>query len=60
MFSEAIKAIASMGDLNHQPFIDYLSYTPDNAVANASKVSIALATAVYGVSNVNSGSFYVG
>ena len=51
MFSEATKAIGSMGDLNHQPSIDYLSNTHDYAVANSCDVSVALATAVYKVSN---------
>ena len=49
-----------MGDLNHQPSIEYLSYTQDSPVANAGDVSVALATAVYGTSAVNSDSFYIG
>ena len=60
MFSEAIKAIASMGDLNHQPSIEYSSYTKDNADANSGDVSVALNTAIFGTSAVNSGSFYIG
>jgi len=64
MFSEAVKAIGSMGDLNHQPSIEYSSYTQDTAVANTAAnvgdVGIGTATAFYGSSTVNSGSFYVG
>ena len=60
MFSEAVKAIGSMGDLNHQPSIEYSSYTQDNAVANSGDISVALGTAIYGTSAVSSGSFYIG
>ena len=60
MFSEAVKAIGSMGDLNHQPSIEYSSYTQDTAPANAGDASVGFATPSYSVSNVNSGSFYVG
>jgi hypothetical protein len=61
MFAEAVKAIGSMSDLNHQPSIDNLSYTQDIAVINANDSSVAFTPASYAaVSNVNSGSFYVG
>jgi hypothetical protein len=49
-----------MGDLNHQPSIEYSSYTQDIAAANAGDLSIGTGTAFYGSSTVNSGSFYVG
>ena len=58
MFLEAIKALAATGDLNYQPSIEYSSYTQDTPVANTGDVSVALATAVYVVSNVNLGSFF--
>ena len=60
MFSEAVKAIGSMGDLNHQPSIDLLSYSQDIATVNSGDISVALNTAIYGTSSINSGSFYVG
>ena len=60
MFSEAVKAIGSMGDLNHQPSIELSSYSQDNPVANSGDISVALGTAIYGTSAINSGSFYVG
>jgi hypothetical protein len=60
MFSEVCKAVASMSDLNHQPSIEFASYTQDIAVANAGDVNVALTTPVYQTSNINSGSFYVG
>jgi hypothetical protein len=58
MFSECVKAIGSMSDLNHQPSIELSSYTQDNPAANAKDVSVALTPAYYTVSNVNSGSFF--
>jgi hypothetical protein len=60
MFAEAIKAIGSMSDLNHQPSIENLSYTQDIPVANVGDLAIALTTPYYSTSPVNSGSFYVG
>jgi hypothetical protein len=67
MFIEVCKAIASISDLNHHPSIEYVSYSQDNSVANATDsgkvsgdVSIATGTAFMGTSSVNSGSFYVG
>ena len=54
MFSELIKAIGSMSDLNYQPSIDKSSYVMSKSVAN----SVALEA--NGASNVSSGSFYVG
>ena len=59
-FSEAVKAIGSMADLNHQPSIEYSSYSQDTPSANAGDVSVGLGTSIYGQSNVNSGAFYVG
>ena len=60
MFAEALKAIGSMSDLNHQPSIDLASYSQDQAPANANDQLNGLATATYQASSVNSGSFYVG
>ena len=60
MFSECVKAIGSMGDLNHQPSIDFTSYTQDAPVANAGDISVAFGTAYYATSAISSGSFYVG
>ena len=60
MFSEAVKAIGSMGDLNHQPSIELTSYSQDAPAANSGDVSVAFNTAIYAVSAINSGSFYVG
>ena len=54
MFSELIKSIGSMSDLNYQPSIDRSSYVLAASVAN----SVALET--NGASNTSSGSFYVG
>jgi hypothetical protein len=48
MFSEVLKAVGSMSDLNHQPSIEKASYTLQDSVANDSAGS------------VNSGSFYIG
>ena len=45
MLSETLKAIGSVGILNHQPSIEYSSYTQDIAVANAGDASVALDTA---------------
>ena len=60
MFAEAVKAIGSMGDLNHQPSIDNSSYTQDVPAANAGDIKVLFDTNYYGVSATNSGSFYVG
>ena len=60
MFAEVVKAIGSMCDLNHQPSIEYTSYTQDAPVANSGDLSIAMNTAYYATSAINSGSFYVG
>jgi len=60
MFSEAVKAIGSMSDLNHQPSIEYSSYTQDTPSANAGDAAVGLGTPIYGSSQVNSGSFYIG
>ena len=60
MFSEAVKAIGSMSDLNHQPSIEYSSYTQDVPAANAGDQSVGLGAAIYGSSAIHSGSFYIG
>ena len=60
MFSECVKAIGSMSDLNHQPSIDFTSYTQDNPLVNAKDANVLLTPNYYTASNVSSGSFYVG
>jgi hypothetical protein len=68
MFIEVCKAIASISDLNHHPSIEYVSYSQDNSLANATStankvvgdVAIAANTAFMGTSSVNSASFYIG
>jgi hypothetical protein len=60
MFSEAVKAIGSMSDLNHQPSIEYSSYTQDVPAANVGDQSVGLGAAIYGSSATNSGSFFIG
>jgi hypothetical protein len=49
-----------MSDLNHQPSIEYSSYTQDTPSANAGDAAVWLGTPIYGSSQVNSGSFYIG
>ena len=49
MFSEVLKAIGSLSDINHQPSIELASYTLQDSVANTDPIS-----------SVNSGSFYIG
>ena len=49
MFSEVLKAIDSMSNINHQPAIDYTTYTLQDSLANGDTVL-----------NINSGSFYIG
>jgi hypothetical protein len=60
MFAECVKAIGSMSDLNHQPSIDFASYSQDVPAANANDEVNTLAAPTYQVSSVNSGSFFVG
>ena len=60
MFAEAIKAIGSMGDLNHQPSIEYESYNQNIPGANSGDAAVATTAAFYTTSATNSGSFYVG
>ena len=48
MFSEVLKAIGSMSDLNHQPSIDKNSYALSASVANDS------------IGSASSGSYYIG
>ena len=57
MFAECVKAIGSMGDLNHQPSIDWSSYSQDVASANANDELNTLTTATYQVSSVVVGHF---
>ena len=59
MFAETCKAIALISDLNHHPSIELTAYSLENSAAN-NDASQALGTAVMSVSNINSGSFYVG
>lgn len=54
MFSEVVKAIGSIGDINYTPSIDRRTYTQGVSLANTE-----VATAGQ-VSAVNSGSFYIG
>jgi len=49
MFSELLKAVGSMSDLNHHPAIDNYTYTLVNSEVNGDTVI-----------NKNSGSFYIG
>jgi hypothetical protein len=49
MFSELLKAVGSMSDLNHHPAIDNYTYTLVNSEQNGDTVI-----------NKNSGSFYIG
>ena len=64
MYSELIKAIGSLSDVNHAPSIELLSYSgglyknDDNA--NAVTLPTQVATTLTGSNNINSGSFYVG
>ena len=55
MFCELLKAIGSMSDLNHHPSIEKSSYS--QAISGT---YLAENSTGGGVSNVNSGSFYVG
>ena len=51
-FSEVVKAIGSMSDLNHQPSIELNSYSQDIPAANNEGLVKR--------GNINSGSFYIG
>jgi hypothetical protein len=53
-FSELMKAIGGLSDINHQPSIERTSYTLTNSVANT------LALETYNASSTSSGSFYIG
>lgn len=60
MFAECVKAIGSLGDLNHQPSIEKISYSQQ-----VSPQAGAIGTTVTNggdplYSNIQSGSFYVG
>ena len=65
MYSELIKAIASLSDINHAPSIELRSYSggqyrnTDNA-DDASQLPIQVGTGLPDSGIVNSGSFYVG
>jgi hypothetical protein len=54
MFAEVLKAIGSLGDLNHQPSIEKYSYSMNSSVVNT------VALEANGASNAGSGSFYIG
>ena len=54
MFCEVMKAIGTMSDLNHCPSIEKVSYSQNASVAYTAE------TAITGISNVGSGSFYIG
>jgi hypothetical protein len=64
MYSELIKAIGSLSDVNHAPSIELLSYSgglyknDDNA--NAVTLPTQVGTTANSSNNINSGSFYVG
>ena len=56
MFSEVLKAIGSMSDLNTQPSIDKSAYSLVNSLsANAGSI-----TEINPISSITSGSFYIG
>ena len=56
MFSEVLKAIGSMSDLNTQPSIDKFAYSLVNSLtANAGSI-----TEINPISSITSGSFYIG
>ena len=52
-FTELLKAVGSVSDLNHQPSIDLTSYQQPFSLPNADAVQIA-------IGSINSGSFYIG
>jgi hypothetical protein len=54
MFSEVVKAIGSIGDINYQPSIDKASYSLPVSVANNDVATEGT------TSSVSSGSFYIG
>lgn len=54
MFCEAMKAVGSLADLNHQPSIDKDSYQLAVSVANT------VVAESLGGTNISSGSFYIG
>ncbi len=54
MFSELMKSIGSLSDLNHHPSIDKESYELSSSIANT------YISELNGASSVQSGSFYIG
>ena len=71
MFSELVKTIGSMSDINHQPSIDFYSYSGNMAKGSSTALAAASSTNYWGPianndtatstgGNTNSGSFYVG
>ena len=73
MFSELVKTIGSMSDINHQPSIDLYSYCGSNTVYKGSSTALTVvsSTNLWGplanndsatsyAGNVSSGSFYIG
>jgi hypothetical protein len=61
-FSEVIKAVGSLSDLNHTPAINLADYSQDTPVANNDSITLAATagTDTFQYSNVSSGSFYTG
>ena len=57
MFCELLKSIGSMSDLNHHPSIEKTSYS---LAVSSTYLAESGAGGGSGVSNINSGSFYVG
>jgi len=55
VFSELVKAIGSMSDINHQPSIEKYSFTLVNSVA-----SVVNTNSMKLSSSISSGSFYIG
>jgi len=59
MFSELIKAIGSMSDINHQPSIDFFSYSGNYAKGNSGGLpttagaAVASATNYWGITAIN-------
>jgi hypothetical protein len=73
MFSELVKTVGSMSDINHQPSIDLYSYCGSTSVYKGSSTALAAVsasnlcgplantdTATSLAGTINSGSFYIG
>lgn len=61
-FSEVIKAVGSLSDLNHTPAINLTDYSQDVPIQNNDSFTLAAVSGVdsYQYSSVSSGSFYTG